>query len=167
MHNAFNMELIAELTDAFKTIADQPTIRMMILRGNGHTFSAGADLNWMKRAATHTKEDNVRDAVNLAEMLQSLYEMPQMTLAMVQGGAMGGGAGLVAACDVAVAMSNTKFRFLRSPPRPDAGHDQPLCDRRHRPALGARAVHDGGKLRRRLRREDRPRPVCRRERWKR
>nr|WP_321512027.1 enoyl-CoA hydratase-related protein [uncultured Hyphomonas sp.] len=111
VHNAFNMELIAELTDAFKTIADQPTIRMMILRGNGHTFSAGADLNWMKRAATHTKEDNVRDAVNLAEMLQSLYEMPQMTLAMVQGAAMGGGAGLVAACDVAVAMSNTKFRF--------------------------------------------------------
>ncbi len=103
VHNAFNMELIAELTDAFKTIATEETIRMMILRGNGHTFSAGADLNWMKRAATHTKDDNIRDAVNLAEMLQSLYEMPQMTLAMVQGAAMGGGAGLVAACDVAVA----------------------------------------------------------------
>jgi methylglutaconyl-CoA hydratase len=111
VHNAFNMELIAELTDAFKTIAAEETIRMMILRGAGPSFSAGADLNWMKRAAEHTREDNVRDALNLAEMLQSLYEMPQMTLAMVQGAAMGGGAGLVAACDMAVAMANAKFRF--------------------------------------------------------
>ena len=111
VHNAFNAELIAELTDAFQTIADQRTVRMMILRGNGKSFSAGADLNWMKLAALHTREDNERDALNLAEMLQTLYEMPQMTLALVQGAAMGGGAGLVAACDVAVAMKDTKFRF--------------------------------------------------------
>lgn len=111
VHNAFNAELIAELTDAFRTIADQRTVRMMILRGNGKSFSAGADLNWMKLAALHTREDNERDAMNLAEMLQTLYEMPQMTLALVQGAAMGGGAGLVAACDVAVAIAGTKFRF--------------------------------------------------------
>ncbi|MEZ5953137.1 MAG: enoyl-CoA hydratase-related protein [Hyphomonas sp.] len=111
VHNAFNAELIAELTDAFKSIADESTIRMMILRGAGASFSAGADLDWMKRAALHTKEDNVRDAMNLAEMLRTLWEMPQMTLAMVQGAAMGGGAGLVAACDVAVAMTDSKFRF--------------------------------------------------------
>jgi methylglutaconyl-CoA hydratase len=111
VHNAFNAELIAELTDAFHAIADQPTIRMMILRGAGKSFSAGADLNWMKLAATHTRDDNERDAMNLAEMLRTLYEMPQMTLALVQGAAMGGGAGLVAACDVAVAMAGTKFRF--------------------------------------------------------
>ncbi|MCA8905540.1 MAG: enoyl-CoA hydratase/isomerase family protein, partial [Hyphomonas sp.] len=111
VHNAFNMELIAELTDAFRSIADETSIRMVILRGAGKSFSAGADLEWMKRAALHTKEDNVRDAVNLAEMLRALWEMPQMTLAMVQGAAMGGGAGLVAACDVAVAMKDAHFRF--------------------------------------------------------
>ena len=111
VHNAFNAELIAELTDAFKTIADQPSVRMMILRGAGPSFSAGADLSWMKIAAQHTREDNETDAMRLAEMLRALYEMPQMTLALVQGAAMGGGAGLVAACDVAVAMAGTKFRF--------------------------------------------------------
>ncbi len=111
VHNAFNAELIAELTDAFQTISDQSSVRMMILRGAGKSFSAGADLNWMKLAATHTREDNERDALNLAEMLRTLYEMPQMTLALVQGAAMGGGAGLVAACDVAVAVTGTKFRF--------------------------------------------------------
>lgn len=112
VHNAFNALVIEELTDAFDTIADQETIRMMILRGNGPSFSAGADLNWMKQAAElHTREDNERDAERLAAMLQSLFDMPQMTLALVHGAAMGGGAGLVAACDVAVAMKGTKFRF--------------------------------------------------------
>tara|TARA_R110000787_G_scaffold36827_1_gene93717 strand:- start:5101 stop:5904 length:804 start_codon:yes stop_codon:yes gene_type:complete len=112
VHNAFNALVIEELTDAFEAIADQETIRMMILRGNGPSFSAGADLNWMKRAAElHTKDDNEHDAQKLAAMLQALYDMPQMTLALVHGAAMGGGAGLVAACDVAVAMTGTKFRF--------------------------------------------------------
>ncbi|WP_341197645.1 enoyl-CoA hydratase-related protein [Hyphomonas chukchiensis] len=112
VHNAFNALVIEELTDAFEAIADQETIRMMILRGNGPSFSAGADLNWMKQAAElHTKDDNEHDAQRLAAMLQALYDMPQMTLALVQGAAMGGGAGLVAACDVAVAMTGTKFRF--------------------------------------------------------
>jgi methylglutaconyl-CoA hydratase len=111
VHNAFNAELIAELTDVFAMIADQPGIRMMILRGEGKSFSAGADLEWMKLAALKSREDNETDAENLAEMLQRLYEMPQMTLALVQGAAMGGGAGLVAACDVAIAMAGTQFRF--------------------------------------------------------
>lgn len=111
IHNAFNAELVAELTDAFKTISDQSTIRMMILRGAGQSFSSGTDLNWIKLANLHTREDNERDAMNLAEMLRSLYDMPQMTLALVQGAAIGGGVGLVAACDVAVAMAGTKFCF--------------------------------------------------------
>ncbi len=111
VHNAFNAELIAELTDVFTAISDQPTIRMMILRGEGKSFSAGADLSWMKLAARHTREENEIDALRLAEMLRTLYEMPQMTLALVQGAAIGGGAGLVAACDVAVAMAGTTFRF--------------------------------------------------------
>lgn len=111
VHNAFNAELISELTDVFKMIADQPSIRMMILRGEGKSFSAGADLEWMKLAALNSREDNEADAGRLAEMLQTLYEMPQMTLALVQGAAMGGGAGLVAACDVAIAMNEATFRF--------------------------------------------------------
>ncbi|MEH6808956.1 MAG: enoyl-CoA hydratase-related protein [Hyphomonas oceanitis] len=112
VHNAFNALVIEELRDAFEVISDQETIRMMILRGNGPSFSAGADLNWMKQAAElHTRDDNEDDAQKLAAMLQALYDMPQMTLALVHGAAMGGGAGLVAACDVAVAMTGTKFRF--------------------------------------------------------
>ncbi len=111
VHNAFNAELIAELTDVFTMIAGQSSIRMMILRGEGASFSAGADLAWMKRASSHTREDNEADAERLARMLQTLYEMPQMTLALVQGSAMGGGAGLVAACDVAIAMAGASFRF--------------------------------------------------------
>ena len=111
VHNAFNALMIAELTDAFELLEDQQTIRMLILRGEGKSFSAGADLEWMKLAATHTRDDNEEDAVRLATMLRKLFELPQMTLALVHGAAMGGGAGLVAACDVAVAMKGTKFRF--------------------------------------------------------
>lgn len=111
VHNAFNAELISELADVFTMIADQPSIRMMILRGEGPSFSAGADLDWMKRAAAHTREENETDAEHLAEMLQRLNEMPQMTLALVHGTAMGGGCGLVAACDVAIAMASATFRF--------------------------------------------------------
>ncbi len=111
VHNAFNAELIAELTDVFAMIADQTSIRMMILRGEGPSFSAGADLSWMKLAALNSRDDNETDAQRLAEMLLQLYEMPQMTLALVHGTAMGGGAGLVAACDVAIAMAGTKFSF--------------------------------------------------------
>lgn len=111
VHNAFNAELISELTDVFTMISDQPSIRMMILRGEGKSFSAGADLEWMKLAALNSREDNEADAGRLAEMLQTLYQMPQMTLALVQGAAMGGGAGLIAACDAAIAMSTATFRF--------------------------------------------------------
>ncbi len=111
VHNAFNAELISELMDVFTLISEQPSIRMMILRGEGPSFSAGADLSWMKLAALNTRDDNEADALRLAEMLHRLYEMPQMTLALVHGTAMGGGAGLVAACDVAIAMAGASFRF--------------------------------------------------------
>lgn len=110
-HNAFNGQVIEELTDALETLEEQDTLRLVILRGAGRTFSAGADLEWMKAAQHWTREDNEADAMALAVMLRKLAELPQMTLALVQGAAMGGGAGLVAACDVAVAMKGTKFRF--------------------------------------------------------
>ncbi|WP_084417835.1 enoyl-CoA hydratase-related protein [Henriciella litoralis] len=110
-HNAFNAIVIDELTDALTTLEEQTTIRMVILRGNGPSFSAGADLEWMKAAADYSRHENEEDAFKLAEMLRKLSELPQMTVALVQGAAMGGGAGLVAACDIAVAMTDAKFRF--------------------------------------------------------
>ncbi|MEO1190001.1 MAG: enoyl-CoA hydratase-related protein [Pseudomonadota bacterium] len=110
-HNAFNSQVIEELTDALETLEEQDTLRMVILRGAGKSFSAGADLAWMKAAQHWTREDNEQDAMALAEMLRKLAELPQMTVALVQGAAMGGGAGLVAACDIAVAVKGTKFKF--------------------------------------------------------
>ena len=109
--NAFNGQVIAELTDALETLEEQDALRMVILRGAGQTFSAGADLKWMEAAQHWTRDDNEEDAMALAVMLRKLANLPQMTQALVQGAAMGGGAGLVAACDVAVALEGTKFRF--------------------------------------------------------
>ncbi|WP_300376607.1 enoyl-CoA hydratase-related protein [Henriciella sp.] len=110
-HNAFNAQVISELTDALETLEEQTTVRMVILRGNGKSFSAGADLTWMKAAADYTRHENEEDAYRLAEMLRKLANLPQMTVALVHGAVMGGGAGLVAACDIAVALKDTKFRF--------------------------------------------------------
>lgn len=110
-HNAFNALVVEELADAFENLRAETQLRMVILRGNGKSFSAGADLKWMEAAADYTQKENEEDAYALAEMLRKLHGLPQMTLAIVQGAAMGGGAGLVAACDVAVAMSSAVFRF--------------------------------------------------------
>ncbi|MEM1104876.1 MAG: enoyl-CoA hydratase-related protein [Pseudomonadota bacterium] len=110
-HNAFNAQVVAELADAFENLRAETHLRMVILRGNGKSFSAGADLTWMEAAAGYTRAENEDDAFALAEMLRALYELPQMTLALVQGACMGGGAGLVAACDVAVALQTARFRF--------------------------------------------------------
>ncbi len=110
-HNAFNARMIEELADAFETLRGEDHLRMVILRGAGKSFSAGADLEWMKLAADFTEDENEQDAFALAEMLRKLYELPQLTVAAVQGAAMGGGAGLIAACDVAVAVKDASFRF--------------------------------------------------------
>lgn len=110
-HNAFNAQVISELTAAFDDLASTPDIRLVILRSHGKSFSAGADLSWMKEAATYTQAQNEEDAVKLAEMLRKLHDLPQATLAMVQGAAIGGGAGLVSACDIVVAKTSAKFRF--------------------------------------------------------
>ncbi|MEM0985603.1 MAG: enoyl-CoA hydratase-related protein [Pseudomonadota bacterium] len=110
-HNAFNAIVIRELSDAFENLRPETRLRMVVLRGNGKSFSAGADLDWMKAAAQYTVKENEDDALELAEMLRRLHDLPQLTVALVQGAAMGGGAGLVAACDVAVAMRTATFRF--------------------------------------------------------
>lgn len=111
-HNAFNADIIDRLSDIFESLrANTDEVRVVVLRGAGKSFSAGADLEWMQAATAWTHQDNVDDALGLAHMLKRLYNLPQLTIALVQGAAMGGGAGLVSACDVAVAVKDTKFRF--------------------------------------------------------
>lgn len=111
-HNAFNAAVITALSDAFETLRANPgNVRLVLLRGAGSSFSAGADLEWMRSAARFDETDNEQDAMALATMLKRLYDLPQMTVALVQGAAMGGGAGLLAACDVGVVMADAKIRF--------------------------------------------------------
>ena len=111
-HNAFNAEVIARLSDTFETLrASEAGVRIVFLRGAGKSFSAGADLDWMKASALFTEADNEEDAMALANMLKRLHELPQLTVALVHGAAMGGGAGLLAACDVGVVMKDAQIRF--------------------------------------------------------
>ena len=109
LHNAFDQDLIAELTAACKALDDDDDVRVVILAGRGKSFSAGADLNWMKRAAENGIDDNLDDARALARMLRALAEMRKPTIARVQGAALGGGMGLAAACDIAVASTKAVF----------------------------------------------------------
>lgn len=108
-HNAFDDSVIAELTTVFADIDDNERVRAVVLAANGKSFSAGADLNWMKRMASYTREENFEDAKGLANMLATLNEMSKPTIARVQGAAYGGGVGLVACCDIAIATSRASF----------------------------------------------------------
>jgi methylglutaconyl-CoA hydratase len=108
-HNAFDETLIAELTAACVALNEDIDVRVVILAGRGKSFSAGADLNWMKRAANNGLDDNLNDARALAKMLRVLAEMKKPTIARVQGAALGGGMGLAAACDIAVASTKAMF----------------------------------------------------------
>jgi methylglutaconyl-CoA hydratase len=109
--NAFNAELIAALHEAFETLQGAEGVRVVLLRGAGGTFSAGADLEWMRDAIDRTEADNRDDAYQMARMLKSLWDIPALTVALVEGGAFGGGAGLAAACDMAVATADARFSF--------------------------------------------------------
>lgn len=109
--NAFNAEVIAGLHRAFETLHGADTVRVVFLRGAGATFSAGADLEWMRAQAEASEADNRADAMGLARMLKALHDVPALTVALVQGAAMGGGAGLVAACDLAIATPDAQFAF--------------------------------------------------------
>ena len=107
--NAFDEQLIAELAAACAELDADASVRVVILAGRGKHFSAGADLNWMKRAAQFSHEQNVEDARKFANMLRTLSEMSKPTIARVQGAALGGGTGLTAACDMAIASSDAVF----------------------------------------------------------
>lgn len=109
VHNAFDETLIAELTAACKALDHDPQVRIVVLAGRGKSFSAGADLNWMKRAANNDLHHNLVDARALAGMLRTLSEMHKPTIARVQGAALGGGTGLTAACDIAIASTQAVF----------------------------------------------------------
>ena len=109
LHNAFDEILIAELTAACIALDDDADVRIVVLAGRGKSFSAGAGLNWMKRAASNGLDDNLNDARALAHMLRTLAEMNKPTIARVQGAALGGGMGLAAACDIAVASTKAVF----------------------------------------------------------
>ncbi len=109
LHNAFDEILIAELTAACIALDDDKDVRVVVLAGRGRSFSAGADLNWMRRAANNGLDDNLNDARALAGMLRTLAEMKKPTVARVHGAALGGGMGLAAACDIAVASSKAVF----------------------------------------------------------
>lgn len=109
LHNAFDEILIAELTAACVALDEDSDVRVVVLGGRGKSFSAGADLNWMRRAANNGLDDNLNDARALARMLRTLAEMKKPTIARVQGAALGGGMGLAAACDIAVASIKAVF----------------------------------------------------------
>ncbi len=109
--NAFDEIMIAALAETFETLKGADHVRIVFLRGAGEVFCAGADLEWLRRAGARDLADNEADALALARMLRHLHELPQLTVALVSGAALDCGAGLVAACDVAVALKNATFGF--------------------------------------------------------
>jgi methylglutaconyl-CoA hydratase len=109
VHNAFDDVLIGCLTDALNALAGNSDVRVVKVVGRGKSFSAGADLNWMRRMADYSREENLEDAGKVANMWQTLASFPRPTLAVVHGNAFGGGVGLVACCDIAVASASARF----------------------------------------------------------
>lgn len=109
LHNAFNTQVIEELHAYFAAIDQRDDIRVVVLAGRGKSFSAGADLNWMKQAGSASHQENEADALKLAQMLHQLASLKQPTIARVHGIAFGGGMGLASACDICVASTEAKF----------------------------------------------------------
>ncbi len=108
-HNAFNDDVIAELDKTFAALGSNDAVRVIVLTGAGKSFSAGADLNWMKQTATYSTADNKADAMRLSGMLSTLAICPKPTIALVNGAAFGGGVGLTACCDIGIALSTAVF----------------------------------------------------------
>jgi len=111
VHNAFNEDVIKQLTEAFAEIEFHSDVRAVILRGTGKSFSSGADLNWTKRVASFTPKENLRDASEAIAMFLSVVRCPKPVIARVHGAALGGGSGLVAACDIGIAVESAQFGF--------------------------------------------------------
>lgn len=109
VRNAFNESVIAELSGAFRALGNEAAVRAIVLAGNGPAFCAGADLNWMKKMAGYSHDENLADAMGLAGMLHTIWSCPKPVIARVHGDAYAGGVGLVAACDIAVAADHAHF----------------------------------------------------------
>ncbi len=114
LHNAFNDEMITEITAAFTELGRDGDIRAIVLSGAGKSFCAGADVHWMRRMVGYSFEENVADARTLATMLRTIHDCPKPVIARVHGAALGGGTGLVAACDMAVALDSALFGFTEA-----------------------------------------------------
>jgi methylglutaconyl-CoA hydratase len=111
VHNAFDAAMIDEMRGALAQLAADDSIRLVVLTGAGQSFCAGGDMRWMRESLTWTREQNRADAEALAAMFEAAWSMPKPMLARVNGAAIGGGAGLVACCDLAVAVDTARFGF--------------------------------------------------------
>ncbi|MEJ2514346.1 MAG: enoyl-CoA hydratase/isomerase family protein [Gammaproteobacteria bacterium] len=109
VHNAFNVEMVSALTEALVDLKGRPDVRVLVLTGAGKSFSAGADVNWMRSMAGFTEDENTEDALHLADLMSLLNGMPMPTVARVNGHAFGGGVGLVACCDIVIASHEARF----------------------------------------------------------
>lgn len=109
VHNAFDSNMISELTRALKAAAEEDDIRVVVLTGLGSCFSAGADMNWMRCQVEASQEENERDAMELARLMRTLNYLQKPTIARINGAAFGGGLGLVAACDITIAVDSAMF----------------------------------------------------------
>ncbi len=111
IHNAFDATLIASLTAAFRAVGARDGLRAVVLRGAGTSFCAGADLTWMRASLGWSRDENITDATKLADLFDTVNGCPLPVVARVQGAALGGGAGLVACCDLVIAAEGTRFGF--------------------------------------------------------
>ncbi len=109
VHNAFNETMVNELRHVFKAVTGEEKIRVVVLTGEGKSFCAGADLNWMRRVKDYSFQDNLEESKRLAELMYAIYSLPLPTIARVNGAAIGGGAGLMAACDLVLAAQTAQF----------------------------------------------------------
>jgi methylglutaconyl-CoA hydratase len=114
IHNAINAEMISELTEAFGSLDRDPAVRVVVLSGRGRSFCVGADLNWMREKGALSARENEEDALRLSGMLRALHDVRKPTLARVNGMTIGGGNGMVAACDLAVASEDATFRIAET-----------------------------------------------------
>jgi methylglutaconyl-CoA hydratase len=111
VHNAFNDEMISLLCNKLDEIADDESIRLLVLTGNGKSFCAGADLNWMKGMKDYSEQENIDDSEKLADLFSKLNNLEVPVIGKINGAALGGGCGLIAVCDFVIATSEAKFGF--------------------------------------------------------
>ncbi|OUR97844.1 enoyl-CoA hydratase [Halobacteriovorax marinus] len=111
IHNAFNDELIKDLTNKFKEMETDDAVKVVVLTGKGKSFCAGADLNWMKSMVNYSEAENIADSQKLSDLFETINEFSKPVIGKVNGAALGGGAGLVAVCDYVIASEGAKFGF--------------------------------------------------------